>query len=199
MELHFSLKEIASVFMVLFAVIDITGSSPIILNIKAKGENIHAGKAATLSFLILVAFLFAGNSILTLFNIDISSFAMAGALVLFVLALEMVLGIEVFRNDSVGGSATLVPIVFPLVVGPGTLTTAIALRAEFYLESIIIAIILNMLVVYVVIKYISVVERLMGKGGVYILRKFFGVILLAMSVRLFTSNLTILLSSLGQN
>ncbi|MDL2231793.1 MarC family protein [Porphyromonadaceae bacterium OttesenSCG-928-L07] len=197
MELNFSFTEIISTFMVLFAVIDITGSTPIILNLKSKGNNIYAGKAAGISFLILIAFLFAGESILRLFNIDISSFAVAGALVLFVLAIEMVLDVEVFRNDSMGGSATIVPIVFPLIVGPGTLTTAISLRAEYHLENILTAIVLNMIVVYLVLKYVHIVEKLIGKGGVYILRKFFGVILLAMAVKLFTSNLSVLLSSLN--
>lgn len=198
MELHFNITEILSVFMVLFAIIDITGSSPIILGIKSKGEEVHAGKAAILSLVILVAFLYAGNFILNLFGIDVSSFAIAGAFILFVLAVEMVLGIEIFRNDGAGGSATLVPIVFPLVVGPGALTTVISLSAEYYVENIIVAIVLNMIVVYLVIKYVSLVEKVIGKGGVYILRKFFGVILLAMSVRLFISNLTILLESLSQ-
>lgn len=198
MELHFSITEILSVFMVLFAIIDITGSTPIILGIQSKGEKINAGKAAILSLIILIAFLYAGNFILNLFGIDVSSFAIAGAFILFVLAVEMVLGIEIFRNDSAGSSATLVPIVFPLVVGPGALTTVISLSAEYNLENIIVAIVLNMILVYLVIKYVSLVEKIIGKGGVYILRKFFGVILLAMSVRLFIGNLTVLLASLNQ-
>lgn len=199
MDLNFNLTEIASVFMVLFAVIDITGSSPIILGIKSEGGEVYAGKAAILSFIILVTFLFVGNYVLKLFNIDVSSFAIAGALVLFVLATEMVLGIEVFHNGSMKGSATLVPIVFPLIVGPGALTTAISLRSEFAMENIIVAIVLNMLLVYFVIKYVSLVEKAIGKAGVYILRKFFGVILLAMSVKLFISSLTTLLESLSKH
>ncbi|NDW11806.1 MarC family protein [Bacteroides sp. 214] len=192
--MELSIREIISVFMVLFAVIDITGSTPIIINLKSQGNQIQAGKAAVISLVALVGFLFAGNSVLNLFNIDVSSFAVAGALVLFVLAIEMVLGVEIFRNDSMQGSATMVPIVFPLVVGPGTLTTAISLRSEYGLENILVAIVLNMALVYVVLKYVHWVEKLIGKGGVYILRKIFGVILMAMAVKLFTSNLAVLLA-----
>ena len=144
---------------------------------------------------IFITFLFAGDALLKLFNIDISSFAIAGALVLFVLAIEMTFSIEVFRNDGPGGSATIVPVVFPLVAGAGALTTTLSLRAECHIANIIIAVILNMVVVYIVLKNVTLVERLIGKGGVYILRKFFGIILLAMSVKLFTSNLTSLLNS----
>jgi len=190
------LKEILSAFVVLFAVIDITGSTPIIINLNNTGQHVHAGKAALLSLLILVAFLFAGDTLLQLFNIDISSFAIAGALVLFVMAIEMTFSIQVFRNDGPSGSATIVPVVFPLIAGAGTLTTTLTLRAEYQVENIILAILLNMLVVYIVLKKVHLVEKLIGQGGVYILRKVFGIILLAISVKLFTTNIATLLQSL---
>lgn len=188
-------KEIFTAFMVLFAVIDITGSTPIIINLNEAGKRVQAGKAALISLAILIAFLFAGDFLLRLFNIDISSFAIAGALVLFVLAVEMTFNVEVFRNDGPGGSATIVPVVFPLIAGAGTLTTTLTLRAECHVVNIVVAIALNMLLVYVVLRNAHLVERIIGKGGVYVLRKFFGIILLAMSVKLFTANLHALLTA----
>ncbi len=193
MELQLSIKEIFTAFMVLFAVIDITGSTPIIINLNATGKQIQAGKAALLSWILMVVFLFAGDALLKLFNVDISSFAIAGALVLLVLAVEMIFGVEIFRNDGPGGNATIVPVVFPLVAGAGTLTTALSLRAECHMTNLIVAITLNMLLVYIVLRNAWLVERILGKNGVYILRKLFGIILLAMSIRLFISNLTLLL------
>ena len=194
----FDVNEIFTAFMVLFAVIDIVGSTPIIINLSNAGKKIEAGKAVLVSFVLLIAFLFAGDFLLQLFNIDISSFARAGVLVLFVLAVEMIFNIEVFRSDHSMGSATIVPIVFPLIAGAGTLTTTLSLQTECRVENIIVAIILNLLLVYGVLKKTSLVERLIGKGGIYVLRKFFGIILLAMSVKLFTSNLKILLGSLSE-
>lgn len=196
MDLYFSLKEVASAFMVLFAVIDILGAIPIIVGLKEKGQTIEAGKAAIFSFVILVAFLFIGKALLSLFNVDISSFAVAGALVLLVLAVEMIFGIEVFKNDAPGGSATIVPLVFPLIAGAASFTTLLSLRAEFNILNIIIAVALNLIVVYLVLKKVNYVEKFFGKGGVYVMRKFFGIILLAIAVRLFTANLASLLGSL---
>lgn len=190
----FDIKEIFTAFMVLFAVIDITGSTPVIINLNNAGKRVQAGMAALISFAILATFLFAGDFLLRLFNIDISSFAIAGALVLFVLAVEMTFNVEVFRNDGPGGSATIVPVVFPLIAGAGTLTTTLTLRAECHVVNILAAVALNMGVVYLVLRNARRVERLIGAGGVYVLRKFFGIILLAMSVKLFASNLGTLLS-----
>lgn len=191
-----SFKEILSAFMVLFAVIDITGSIPILLQIEEKGGKISAWKAASISLVIFIAFLFIGDFVLGLFGVDISSFAVAGALVIFVLACEMIFGIEIFKNDGPPGAATIVPIVFPLIAGAGSLTTLISLRAEYHISNIIIAVLLNMVVVYLVIKYVSWVERLIGKGGVYLLRKAFGIILLAVAVKLFSNNLASLIESM---
>ncbi len=190
MALHFSLSEIASAFVVLFAVIDITGSIPIIVDLNKNRGGVSAWQAALISLAILVAFLFLGEAMLGLFGIDVSSFAVAGSLVIFVLAVEMTFGIEVFRNDGPRGVATIVPLVFPLIAGAGTLTTLLSLRAEYNLLNILIALVLNMIIVYVVIRYVDKVEKIIGQGGIYIMRKFFGIILLAISVRLFANNVT---------
>lgn len=187
--MQFNLQEILTAFMVLFAVIDITGSIPIIVDLNSKGKKVKAGQAALISLGILVAFLFAGGALLKLFNTDIPSFAVAGSLVLFALAVEMTFNVELFKNDGNTSSSTIVPVVFPLVAGPGTLTTALSLRAECGAENIIVALVLNMAIVYVVIRKINIVERLIGKNGIYISRRFFGVILLAMAVKMFASNL----------
>ena len=188
-----NIQELASAFMVLFAVIDITGAVPIINDIQNKGHTISAIKAALASYILLVAFLFVGDGLLNLFSVDISSFAVAGSLVIFVLAVEMIFGIPIFKNDGPSGTASIVPLVFPLIVGAGTLTTLLALRAEYHIINIIIALTLNIIVVYFVLKNVSLVEKVFGKGGVYILPKFLGIILLAISVKLFTSNLTSLI------
>lgn len=181
--------------MVLFAVIDILGAIPIIVSLRENNQKIEAGKAAIISFVILVSFLFLGQALLGLFNVDISSFAVAGALVLLVLAVEMIFGIEIFKNDSPCGSATIVPLVFPLIAGAASFTTLLSLRAEYNILNIIIAVALNMLVVWIVLRYVYYVERLFGKSGIYVMRKFFGIILLAIAVRLLTGNLTSLIGS----
>lgn len=191
------IQEIISAFMVLFAVIDITGSIPIILDIQKRQSKINALKTALFSFLILFVFLFIGDALLNLFSVDISSFAVAGSLIIFVLAVEMIFGIEIFKNDGPAGTATIVPLIFPLIAGAGTLTTLLALRAEYHIVNITIALVMNIIIVYLVLKNVSLLEKIFGKGGVYILRKFFGIILLAISVRLFTSNLTHLIGTLS--
>lgn len=195
MSIYFSLKEILSAFMVLFAVIDILGAIPIIINLREKNQKIESGKTAIISFILLVAFLFVGKALLSLFNVDISSFAVAGALVLLVLAVEMIFGVEIFKNDGPCASATIVPLVFPLIAGAASFTTLLSLRAEYNILNIIIAVALNMIVVYFVLRYVYYVERIFGKSGVYVMRKFFGIILLAIAVRLFTTNLTSLIGS----
>ena len=195
MDIYFSFKEIISAFMVLFAVIDILGAIPIIISLREKNQKIEAGKAAIISFVILVAFLFIGQALLGLFNVDISSFAVAGALVLLVLAVEMIFGVEIFKNDSPCGSATIVPLVFPLIAGAASFTTLLSLRAEYNILNIIIAVAMNMALVYLVLNYVYYVVRLFGKSGVYVMRKLFGIILLTIAVRLFTSNLTSLIGS----
>ena len=190
MGFSFCYKEILSAFMVLFAVIDITGSIPVIISLKEKGQKIESGKAAIISTIIFVIFLFLGEAILSLFGVSINAFAVAGSLVFFILAGEMILDVEIFKYQGPGGTATIVPIVFPLIAGTGSLTTVLTLRAEYAVENIILAILINMLIVFVVLRNLSIVEKILGKGGVYILRKFFGIILLAIAVKLFTANIT---------
>lgn len=195
---YFDLQEIVSAFMVLFAVIDVTGLLPVFIDFQNKGMKISPIKAAIYSLIAFVAFLFAGNVILQLFQVDISSFAVAGSLVIFVMAIEMIFGVEIFRNDGPGGSATLVPIVFPLIAGAGSFTALLSLRALYSLPDILIALVLNIVIVYFVLRYAFLVEKVFGKAFVYVLRKLFGIILLAISVRMFVSNLTKLLESFAQ-
>lgn len=190
MALNFSIREIASAFMVMFAIIDITGSIPIILDLKSKGRKLEPFKTVVGALAVFLIFLFAGNWLLALFGVTISSFAVAGSLIIFVIALEMILGIEIFRyDDSPSGSPTFVPLIFPLIAGAGALTTMLSLVAEYSVENIVVALILNMCVVYVVIKHLNLVEKIFGKGTIYVLRKFFGIILLAISVKLFAVNI----------
>ena len=193
MSLEFSVKEIISVFMVLFAIIDITGSIPIIIDLKRKGNTIKPLPTVIGSFAVFLTFLYAGEGLLSLFGVDIQSFAVAGAIVILVLAIEMILGVELMKNDGPQGSATLVPLIFPLIAGAGTLTTLLSLRAEFHIENIIIAIIMNMVFVYLVLAKLHIIERIFGQGVIYVLRKFFGIILLAMAVKLFVTNISTLI------
>jgi multiple antibiotic resistance protein len=191
--MNFSFIQITSAFMVLFAIIDILGSIPIILNIKSKGQSVHAFRASAVALLILVLFLFTGEAVLKLFSVDIQSFAVAGSLIIFIFALEMILDIEIFRNKGPEGGSSIVPIAFPLIAGPGSFTTLLSLRAEYATENIIVALLLNIVFVFLVLKSTSKIEKLIGEGGIYILRKFFGIILLAISVKLFTTNIGFLL------
>ena len=179
--------DIVSAFMVLFAVIDILGSIPIILAIKNKGGQIKAGQASLVAFGLLIAFLFLGERILGLFGVDISSFAIAGSVIILFLALEMVLGIELFKSETTA-SSSIVPIAFPLVAGAGSITTLISLRAEYAISNILIALFLNIVVVYFVLRLTHWFERLLGEAGILILKKFFGIILLAIAIKLFMTN-----------
>jgi multiple antibiotic resistance protein len=186
--MNFDLKEIATITMVLFAVIDIVGSLPILLDIKAKVGTIQSEKVTLVSGLIMIVFLFVGKSILNLIGIDVSSFAIAGSFILFLLALEMILGVKFYKNDT-ASAVSIIPIAFPLIAGAGTMTTLLSVRAQFHIENIIISILINLIFVYVVLKNMFWIEKIMGAGGINILRKVFGVILLALAVKLFRSNL----------
>lgn len=188
-----SLIQIASAFMVLFAIIDILGSIPIILNIKQKGQKVESLKASVIALSILLLFLFSGEGVLHLFNVDIQSFATAGALIIFVFAVEMILDVEIFRNKGPEGGSSIVPIAFPLIAGPGSFTTLLSLRAEYAMVNIIIALVMNIVFVYFVLRSTSRIEKIIGEGGIYILRKFFGIILLAIAVKLFAFNIGSLL------
>ena len=184
----FNFTEILSASMILFAVIDIVGSVPIIIDLKQKVGKIQSGKASIVALFIMVIFLFVGESILDLIGIDVNSFAIAGAFILFFLALEMILGIRLYKDDA-PETASIVPIAFPLIAGAGTMTALLSLRAEFAVQNIIVAIVVNIILVYAVLKLSGKIEKLLGNGGIAVLRKVFGVILLAIAVKLFTTNI----------
>lgn len=192
--LIFNLKEFISAFVVLFAIIDITGSVPIVLSLKNKGAAFNPMRASVYSLLTLIIFLFLGEIILNLFGVDIKSFAVAGSLIILVMAVEMIIGIDIFRFEGASENTTIVPLVFPLIAGAGTFTALLSLRAEYNILNILLALVANLIVVYIVLRSINKIERMLGKSGVYILRKFFGIILLAISVKLFTSNITLIIS-----
>ncbi len=193
---NFNFQQILSAFIVLFAVIDIIGAIPIIIDLKDKGKDVNALKATLISFLLLLGFFYAGDILLRLFHVDIESFAVAGAFVIFLLSLEMILDIEIFKNQGPIKEATLVPLVFTLLAGAGSFTTLLSLRAEYASMNIIVALVLNMLWVYFVVRMTRKVEKVLGKGGIYLIRKFFGIILLAISVKLFMSNITLLMEQI---
>ena len=189
--IQFNLKEIATASMVLFAVIDIVGSIPIIISLRNKVGHIQSEKASVVAGLIMILFLFVGESILKLIGIDVNSFAVAGAIVIFFLAIEMILGITLYKDDE-PETASIVPIAFPLIAGAGTMTSLLSLRAGFRVENIIVAVLLNILIVYLVLKSSKKIEGFLGKNGLSIIRKVFGVILLAIAVKLFTANINAL-------
>ncbi len=185
--MNIDLKEITTVSMVLFAVIDIVGTIPILVDLKAKHGHIESEKASIVAGIIMLVFLFIGEDFLSLIGIDVHSFAVAGSFVLFCLALEMILGIRIYR-DQESGSASIVPIAFPLIAGAGTMTTLLSLKAQYSTENIVIAIILNIILVYLVLKSSSKIEKILGKNGLGVVRKAFGVVLLAIAVKLFAAN-----------
>lgn len=191
-------KEIISAFIVMFAIIDILGSIPIFINIKAQNQTIKAWQASLVALIFFVAFFYAGNGLLTLFSVDAPSFAVAGSFVIFILALEMILGIEIIKTDATSGGASIVPIAFPLIAGPGALTTLLSLRAEYADINIMIALILNIIFDYFVLRSVDKIQRLIGGNVVTIMRKFFGVILLAIAVKLFATNLAIVIGGLSK-
>jgi len=189
--MHLDFNQILSATMVLFAVIDILGSIPLILSLREKFGHIESEKAYVASLLLMVAFLFAGEAILKLLGVDVNSFAVAGSLVIFFLAIEMILGIRLYRDEA-PGSASIVPIAFPLIAGAGTLTTLLSMRAEYDYINILFAILINTILVFVVLKNTARLGKLLGSGGINILRKIFGIVLLAIAVKLFTTNIQLL-------
>ena len=193
--MQLSIKEIFTAFMVLFAVIDVVGNIPIVIDLRKKVGHIQSGKASIVAGIIMIVFLFLGQSILKLIGIGVNSFAVAGAFILFFIALEMILGITLYKEeDNNSMTASLFPLAFPLIAGPGSLTTLLSLRAEFRIENIIIAVILNVLVIFIVLKTSKKIEKIIGANGISVIRKVFGVVLLAIAVKLFTSNIKILLA-----
>jgi multiple antibiotic resistance protein len=185
MELDF--KEIITVGMVLFAVIDIVGTIPIVVDLRTKHGHIESEKASLVAGLIMIVFLFIGEEFLNLIGIDVHSFAVAGSFVLFFLALEMILGIRLYRDEE-ASSASIVPIAFPLIAGAGTMTTLLSLKAQYQTLNIVVAIVLNIIVVYIVLKSSAKIEKMLGKNGLGVIRKTFGVVLLAIAVKLFAAN-----------
>ncbi|TDD99878.1 MarC family protein [Flavobacterium cellulosilyticum] len=185
--MEIDLKEIITVSMVLFAVIDIVGSIPIVVDLKTKHGHIESEKASIVAGSIMIIFLFVGEELLKLIGIDVHSFAVAGSFVLFFLALEMILGVRIYRDDE-ASSASIVPIAFPLIAGAGTMTTLLSLKAEFQTLNIVFAIVLNIIIVYAVLKSSSKIEKMLGKNGLGVVRKAFGVVLLAIAVKLFAAN-----------
>lgn len=181
-------KEILTATMVLFAVIDILGSIPIIISLRQKVGHIQSEKASIVALVIMIAFLFVGETILKLIGIDVNSFAVAGSFVIFFLAIEMVLGISLYKDEE-PESASVVPIAFPLIAGAGTLTSILSLRAEYHVENIIIAIIINIVFVFAVLKTSIKIEQMLGSAGLNVIRKVFGVILMAIAVKLFAANI----------
>ncbi|MDG1262067.1 MAG: MarC family protein [Flavobacteriales bacterium] len=187
--MKFNPTDFLSATMVLFAVIDIVGSIPIILDVKKKAGDIHELRASLVSLGIMIGFLFLGEKIIHLLGIDVNSFAVAGAFVLFFLALEMVLGVEFFKQDETTmKTATIVPIAFPLIAGAGTMTTIVSLRSEYSQLEISMAILVNIIIVFLVLKSTNRIGRALGEGGIAVLRKVFGIILLAIAVKLFSTN-----------
>ena len=189
--------EIVSAFVVLFAIIDVTGSIPIFLSLKNQQKSIKPWQACLASLVLFVVFFYSGDALLKLFGVDSASFAEAGALVIFILALEMVLGIEIIKNEGGGNGASIVPIAFPLIAGPGALTALLSLRADHAVINILIALLLNVLFAFIVLASIDKIEKVLGKATIFILRKFFGVILLALAVNMFVDNLATVIASLN--
>lgn len=188
MDLKFDFIEILKVTMVLFAVIDVIGSIPIIIGLKQKTGGINAGKASMVSFGIMIVFLFIGQSILEIIGISINDFAIAGSILIFIVAFEMILGIQISK-DTMPATASVIPLAFPLIAGTGTLTTLLTIRAEYNIVSIVIAIILNVVIVYAVLRNLNRLERLLGAGGIAILKKVFGIVLLALAIKIFRNNI----------
>ena len=184
----FEFKEILTASLVLFAVIDIVGNIPLIITLRGKVGHIESEKASLVAALIMIGFLFLGEEILKLIGIDINSFAVAGSFVILFLALEMILGITLYKDD-IPETASIVPLAFPMIAGAGTMTSLLSLRAEYQVLNIIIAIIVNIIFVYIVLKSSKHIERFLGSSGINIIRKVFGIVLLAIAVKLFTSNI----------
>ena len=185
--LNIDFREIITVGMVLFAVIDIVGTIPIIVDLRSKHGHIESEKASVVAGIIMIVFLFVGEELLNLIGIDVNSFAVAGSFVLFFLALEMILGIRIYRDEE-ASSASIVPLAFPFIAGAGTMTTLLSLRSQFSTINIVIAIFLNIILVYIVLKSSSKIEKILGENGLGVIRKTFGVVLLAIAVKLFAAN-----------
>lgn len=195
----FNTSELFKATMVLFAVVDIVGSVPLIIKIKEQAGDIHPMRTSFVSLGIMIGFLILGESILKLFGVDVKSFAVAGSLILFAMSLEMILGVRLFRDSVSGKTASVVPLAFPIIAGAGTMTTLVSLRAEYQNINIVLAILINVVIVYVVLRLTKRLEILLGPGGIAILKKVFGIILLAIAVKLFTTNISSMIQSIQGN
>ena len=184
---YFSFNQILSVTMILFAIIDILGSIPVVISLRNKAGHIQSEKASIVALVLMILFLFAGEALLKIIGLDISSFAIAGSIVIFIIAMEMVLGFDFFKEE-VPESVSIVPLAFPLIAGSGTLTTLLSLKSEYATQNIIVGIVVNMIFVYIVLKNTVRLEKLFGTTGLHILRKAFGIILLAIAIKLFRNN-----------
>lgn len=192
---QFDFIEVFSSFIVMFAIIDILGSIPIFLSLKEGGKPIKAMQACLTALGLFLLFFFAGDALLKLFGIDKASFAVAGSFVLFVLAVEMILGHEIIKNENIGSGASIVPVAFPLIAGPGALTALLSLRAEYAVVNILIGLLLNIILDYFVIRLLDKVKNLLGANLIFIIRKFFGVILLAIAVNMFVNNIYVIIAN----
>ena len=186
---EFSWIELFKATTVLFAVIDIVGSVPIIIKLKESAGSLHEFRTSSVSFFIMIGFLLVGDSILKLFGVTVESFAVAGSIILFAMAFEMILGVRLFRDQVSGKTASVVPLAFPIIAGAGTMTTLVSLKAEYATINLIFAILINVVIVYAVLKLTKKIEHLLGEGGIAILKKVFGIILLAIAIKLFTTNI----------
>ena len=193
----FNIKETFSAFIILLAIIDVLGAIPIILDLRAKGKTVNPLKATLCAFALMLAFFFGGDAVLRFFSVDINSFAVAGGLLLLFMSFEMLLDVEIFKYNGPTGDATFIPLVFPLLAGAGALTTIIALKSEYADINILIGLLLNMLYTLFILSLTEKIQRFLGAQFIYMLRKFFGVMLLAISVGMLTSNLTTLIHGLG--
>lgn len=191
---QFNSGELFKATTVLFAVIDIVGSVPLIIKLKERAGDINPVRTSLVSLGIMIGFLILGESVLKLFGVEVESFAIAGSLIIFAMSLEMILGVQLFRDEVSGKTASVVPLAFPIIAGAGTMTTLVSLRAEFENINIVLAILINVIIIYVVLRLTKRIEKLLGPGGIAILKKVFGIILLAIAVKLFTTNLTVLVS-----
>ena len=191
----FNIKESIGTFLILFAIIDVLGATPIIIDLREKGKTVKPLKATLSALGLLLVFYVGGDAVLRFFSVDINSFAVAGSILLFLMALEMLLDIEIFKYNGPTNEATFIPLVFPLLAGAGALTTIIALKSEYADINILVGLLLNMVWVYIVLVLTEKIQRRLGKQFIYMLRKFFGVMLLAIAVGMFTSNLTSLIQA----
>ena len=187
--MSFELDKFITVTFTLFAVIDIIGSIPILIGLREKMGSIRAAQATLVSGVFMIVFLFAGKQFLSILGLDVHSFAVGGSIVIFLIGLEMVLGKEIFHSDTNAKSGTVVPIAFPIIAGSGTLTTIMSLKANYEEWYILSSIVINLIVVYIVLKSLTWIERVLGEAGLIAIRKFFGVILLAIAVKIFSTNI----------